>query len=516
MSRFIRDLYRKRLETLLGRADDDGFLALAWSISALQSDQIGAASRHMRFRKEAVGAKLGSRDHIPPWMLETLINEFLRAPKERRIPGRSYKVLDCTHMDQMLAALQLLLKLENAEDGISRGSINILNEMRRINHRQFEWQREFLSPARVYRSSFLYAEGVADQFLRGKYGLGVHDLSLAGFALFSVLSSEITIHGPQSLPEIGLTAEIYQRALRIISQPIEQAKEQARKVRKFGQKTAYLPSVLRRFPIIKVDSVRDVNLAPLPELIIRRVTSGVSLDFFGAPNDVFDEISKRFEYYSYSLLDRILPNCTIVSEFSYGTKKLPKKSPDILVLRDSQIQMIVECKSTGMTYDAKFSEDPAVTEKYKIEDIGKGIFQIWRFFSHLRRGVVLGHECHSDGFGVVLTLEDWFTMAEQPISKMFENARKRCEDADEDILDCDKRPIVLAWVEDFEYLQRSCNETQFFDVMRAAHSNKYRLWHLPGLVDEIFPDTKAQNPYAFAAEFEKQSWWKKISALEPQ
>jgi hypothetical protein len=516
MSKFVRDLYRKRLETLLGRADDDAFLALAWSISALQSDQINAASRHMRFRQDAVGAKLGSRDHIPPWMLETLINEFLRAPKERRNPGRSNKVLDCTHMDQMLAALQLLLKLENAEYGVSRGSINILDEMRRINHRQFEWQREVLSPARVYRSSFLYAEGVADQFLREKHGLGVHDLSLAGFALFSVLHSQIAIHGPQSLPEIGLTAEIYQRALAIISQPIKKAKEQACKIRKFAQKTAYLPSVLRRFPIIKLDSVRDVILAPLPELIIRRVTSGVSLDFFGAPKDVFDEIGKRFESYSCSLLARIMPNCTIVPEFSYGTKKLTKWSPDILVVRDKKIQIVVECKSTGMTYDAKFSEDPAVSEKYKIEDIGKGIFQIWRFFSHMRRGVVPNHECHSDGFGILLTLEDWFTMSRQPISKMFENARKRCDDAAEEILECDKRPIVLAWVEDFEYLQRACNEAQFYEVMRAAHSKKYRFWHLPGLVDEIFPDAKAQNSFAFAAEFENQSWWKKISGLEPQ
>ena len=388
MSKFSRDLYRKKLETLLGRADDDTFLALAWSVSALQSDQIDAASRHMHFRQEAVGAELGSGNHVPPWMLETLINEFLRAPKERRISGRPYKVLDCTHMDQMLGALHLLNKLENAEYGIFRDRINILDDMRRMNHRQFEWQREVLSPARIYRSSILYADGAADQFLRTKHGLGVHDLSLAGFALFSVLHSEIAIHGPQSLPEIGLTADIYQRALGIISQPIEQAKEQARKVRKFGQNTAYLPSVLRRFPIIKIDGVRDVSLAPLPALIIRRVTSGVSIDFFGAPENVFSEIAERFESYSSALLARILPNYSIVREFSYGSKKLQKQSPDILVSLDEKIQMVVECKSTGMTYDAKFSEDPATTEKYKIADIGKGIFQIWRFFAHARKGLV--------------------------------------------------------------------------------------------------------------------------------
>lgn len=402
MSKFARDLYRKRLETLLGRADDVSFLALAWSVSALQSGQIDAASRHMHFRQEAVGTKLGSRDNIPPWMLETLINEFLRTPKERRIPGKSYKVLDCTHMDQILAAHQLLLKLENAEDGVSRHRINILDELRRINHRQFDWQREVLSPARVYRSSFLYADGIADQFLRERHGLGVHDLSLAGFALFSVLKSEIAIHGPQSLPEIGLTAEIYQRALGVISQPIEQAKEQARRVRRFGQKTAYLPSVLRRFPVIKIDRVHDVIIAPLPELIIRRVTSGVSLDFFGAPKEVSEEIGKRFESYCHKILTRILSSFTVVPEFSYGSKKLTKKSPDIVVSSAKKIQMVVECKATGMTYDAKFSENPELAEKYKISDIGKGIFQIWRFFAHIRRGLVPDQTCEPESFGILL------------------------------------------------------------------------------------------------------------------
>jgi hypothetical protein len=111
MSRFVRNLYRKRLETLLSRADDQKFLTLAWSIAALQSGQPEVAARYMEFGKESIGAKLGSRYYVPPWMLETLINEILSTPKEHRLPGQPYKVLDCTHMDQMLAALQLLLKL---------------------------------------------------------------------------------------------------------------------------------------------------------------------------------------------------------------------------------------------------------------------------------------------------------------------------------------------------------------------------------------------------------------------
>ena len=514
MSKFSRDLYRKRLNAFLGRADDNAFLALAWSISALQSGQIDVASRNMRFRYDAVGAELGSKNNVPPWILETLINEFLRTPKARRIPQRTVKVLDCTHMDQMLHAQHLLRKLEDAEYGMVRDRISIFAEMRRMNHRQFEWQREPLSPARIYRCSYLYADGSADQFLKEKHGLGFHDLSLAGFALFSVLNSEIAIHGPQSLPEIGLTDDIYQKVLSIISQPIDQAKEQARSVKKHHQKTAYLPSVLRRFPIIKINDKSDLCLAPMPSLIVRRITSGVSMDFFGAPDNVVKEIANKFELYSQELISKILPNQVVVPEFSYGSKKRPRRTPDLLVSAAGKVKMVVECKSTGMTYDAKFSDDPATTVQKKIEDIGKGIFQIWRFFAHMRQGLVPNYECHLDAFGILLTLEDWFTMARQPISKMFEDAHKRCENTDEEILECDKRPVVMVWVEHLEYLQRVCDEDQFVRFMQAAHSDEYHGGSLPGLVDKLLPDAKSQNPYAFADEFGKMSWWQNLDSLD--
>jgi hypothetical protein len=355
----------------------------------------------------------------------------------------------------------------------------------------------------------LYADGAADEYLRENHGLGVSELSLAGFALYAVLQSVVAIQGSPSLPEIGLTSETYELAKTLISQPMEEARERARRTRNSKQSTAYRPSVLRRYPIITVDKVRDISMAPLPQLILKRVTSGISFDLFGAPDTVYKEISHRFETYCSGLLTAIFPGYVVSGDFKYGGNR----TPDVLITRNQEIHLVVECKSTGMTYDARFGEITTERVEDKISDIGKGIFQIWRFFSHLRRGIVRNNTSYSESFGMVVTLDDWFTMSRRLITRMFENAQKRCDSSGEEILPCDKRPIVLAWIEDIEYIQRACSEAQALDVLRAAHSKEYRMWHLPGVVDKLLADSKAYSPYAFEQEFVEQSWWKKIEAI---
>jgi hypothetical protein len=513
MSKVSRDLYRKKLSTLLGRADDDSFLRLAWSISALQAGHVEAASNYMRFRPDAIGADNPLGCVVMPWMLETLVNEFLCAPKERRYPGRLYRVMDCSDIEQMLAAQRLLSKLENADSGLTLQHIGILEEMRRATQRQFEFQRDIVNVAHLYRSFSLYADGKADLFLQQKHGISVNDLSLAGFALYSSMTSELLITGAKSLDEIGLTADICARALKVLAQTTEQAKVQARQTRRTSQPTAYRPSVLRRFPILKLDHYLDAYLSPMPRLIIQRVTSGLFFDLFGADGGVRTEVGTRFEDYCYRLFTKILPNYEVSKEFAYGSKKLGKRTPDVLIEYDRRICMVVECKSVELTFDAKYSDDQVAAATNKLERIGKGIFQIWKFFSHLRQGLIANKSASPEAFGIILSLEDWFTMSRLPITKMFENANRQCDESADEILECDKRPIVLSWIEDIEFFQRTCDANQFHKIMCAAHSKEYRGWHMPALVQELFPDSTTQNPYAFIDDFGQQTWWQKLSFL---
>jgi hypothetical protein len=69
-----------------------------------------------------------------------------------------------------------------------------------------------------------------------------------------------------------------------------------------------------------------------------------------------------------------------------------------LVKDDGKLVIAGECKATKLTYLAQFAEDPFDAEKKQYDQLARGVLQLWRYFSHVRRGVVqeeLALEAHA-------------------------------------------------------------------------------------------------------------------------
>jgi hypothetical protein len=65
----FRKLYRKKLNSYLETADDEGFMQLLWAANALQSDAEHAAAPHLNYRypKTAVTMDLIDKSFIYKW-----------------------------------------------------------------------------------------------------------------------------------------------------------------------------------------------------------------------------------------------------------------------------------------------------------------------------------------------------------------------------------------------------------------------------------------------------------------
>lgn len=86
---------------------------------------------------EAVGAELGSPYYIAPWALETLVNELLATPKPPGFGVGRTRAMDPRTFGTLRVLNNLLVKLENAEDGIFLQKHDVFYEMARIAQRQF-------------------------------------------------------------------------------------------------------------------------------------------------------------------------------------------------------------------------------------------------------------------------------------------------------------------------------------------------------------------------------------------
>jgi hypothetical protein len=197
-------------------------------------------------------------------------------------------------------------------------------------------------------------------------------------------------------------------------------------------------SILRQAPCLRFGSKGERVRSPLPELILERVTSGVFYDVVNGGGAVRDDYGRRFESYCARHLEISLSELTWEREFPYVKKPATFISPDIICSKDNEVSIAFECKSTRMSHEAMFGSNPILARGF--EDISKAVYQLWRFFSHCRRGYV-DRTLNDDVVGVVLTLDNWLVLAETLRKQVLENAEALSREKDPEISIEDKKPV---------------------------------------------------------------------------
>lgn len=497
MSRLRRDKARKRLNELLALANDEAFVIMVWAVDALQSDRADAAARYLTFPKEAKGAQLGDNHFVFKWALETLINELLitrkKGPSRK---GRSH-ALNCSQFDTIATCVNVLRKLEDAEDGMVLDHFSVFDLMHKIGHRQFEWQRGFLNFAQIYRALFVFGGDLAKNHFQETNRLALSDFFLCGFAFYSLSQDHPGFETTVNLSDISISNEARDAALGLLSTPLTEIRKHAITIRQTnGRSTAYQQSVLRKTPAILFEhAVRRIARAPLPALIMQRITAGLYYDLVGGGSKIWREIGSRFENYCLELVSETLPGTKPSGSFKYKFKK-PFDSPDLFLHDVNGITKVaIECKAKKMSIVAKFSDNPLDEAKEAFSEIIKGVVQLWRFYSHCRRSAEI-KEVGADAIGIVLTLDPWLQMSNYQDRVMAE-ARALADQIDRDIIEEDRKPVLFCSIEDLEATLGIASEASLFEAIAAAASKpNFRGWHLLNVHQKISNEEK-RNPYPF-------------------
>jgi hypothetical protein len=298
----------------------------------------------------------------------------------------------------------LLHSIEGADYLENSDAIPIIKEIPRIIARQFPWQRRDWLPD-LYRSVYIFGQGLGAKFFNETHGLTINEFTLFGFALFVSFGEQPIFRADTNSSEIGFDAAKTELALRRLCLPIDRAQKLTRDQRQLDISTAYQPSLLRSFPCISFGPKRRRVYAPLPQLILDRITTGLYYDVVDGGQKVREEYGRRFEKYAFAYLNAMLPNLNICSEWSYKFRKQRFDTPDIICMNcDNEVSVIIECKAHRMSHIARFGESAAGEAGY--QSMAKAILQIWRFVSHSRSGGT-GKTTAIKVVGMVLTLDDW-------------------------------------------------------------------------------------------------------------
>ena len=483
---------KARLSVNLSTADDEAFLRLVWTLNALQTGRAEEASRFLNgYPPEAATEGILGPHAIYPWELETLVNELLTTAKG------PYRIFNYRDWNTIGSLVNQLRALENAEYGARRGEVNILVEMGRIGARQFPWQRGYVGIPSLYRNAYIYGQGECAAYLDQAADLTTSDMTLVGFSLLAVFYPEPAIRPATDLKlihEWGITPETLRRTLDRIARPIADLRREASLLRDIEMVTAYKPSILRQFPCLRVGHRGRTLVAPLPDLIMDRVTNGLFYDVIGGGGPVREEIGRRFEDYSLALLSQMLHDARFVPEATYGTRLGPIATPDILMrVEDGAVQLAIECKASRMSVTARFGDAPEEDRGY--EEIAKGVMQLWRFFAHCRQQVA-PDQLAADAQGMILTMDEWFAGRSTVIPQIIGRANELADASAHEIPAVDRRPVAFCTISELEDVLATATPSSLMETVRIGSGDRAG-WIFSILHGETEAEKAAPKDYPF-------------------
>jgi hypothetical protein len=184
-----------------------------------------------------------------------------------------------------------------------------------------------------------------------------------------------------------------------------------------------------------------------------------------------NEANDRFEEYCMAYIDSLMERFKVIRTYRYEPKKgASVDTPDLLVKDGEKIVLAVECKATKLTYLAQFAEDPFEAEKKQYLQIANGILQLWRFFSHVRRGLVK-ETVDADTSAMVLTLDSFLMMNRELKATIIEEATSLAE-KEGGIAAEDRRHIIFCPIHDLEGVLSVSSEDSFLARLKAAREEK--------------------------------------------
>lgn len=496
------DRSRKDLETLLSQVDDLDCLRMIWAMNALQTGRHRSLGRLLfDYPPDAITADPTSKLAIHPWELETLANELLATPKMH------FTMIDCRRWNVAAHIINQLRELDDGEARLRCKETNFLLEFGRIAARQFPWQRGYTTLPSLYRSAFIFGDEICKAHFAQKHGFTSSDFTLVGFALRAIFQERSEVRPAdvlRALEKWVSEPDILQRALHLLARPLQELRRHAELLPRGEIATAYTPSILRQFPCIRAGNRGRTLLAPLPDLIMDRITNGLLYDVIDGNGTVRRAIGKRFEEYSLALLTRML-GCSFEKEQIYETPLGSVATPDILMRgKGKSVELAIECKAAKMNFEAKFGQNYLTNRGY--DEIAKGIMQLWRFFAHCRTGIC-SQDLMPDARGMILTLDEWFAGRPTVVPRIMAQAHELANDSKHGIQAQDRREIAFCTISELEEVLVTATKESLLEAVRIG-SGERAGWMLPILHQEVNAAKFQQRDYPFMDEIDELLPWR--------
>ncbi|PYE22973.1 hypothetical protein C8J32_10923 [Rhizobium sp. PP-CC-3A-592] len=507
------------LKRMVADTKDIDLLTMFWAIHAIQEDRAEFVKKNtFTYPPEAATSDMMSPYAAYPWDLETLITQTLNEPKSNLLPWKM-RPLNTGDYNGVADIVNTLRAVEDDQSADRLDGSNIMLEMHRIGHRQFQWQTGFQRPVDIYRYLYIYGQGACADFFEETNGISITDFVTICFVLWSTHGTIPWTKKLNGLAQIGMDDALIDKVLPLVSGEIWTVRRESlallQKVEKglgVSLPVIYQPSYLRVKPLLR-SGTYNTYIAPLPSLLLLRATVGLYYDIVKGGNPILGDANARFEAYARMSLVTYCPGFEAAPAVKYTVKRNPVETPDVLLKQEGRIVAVFECKATKLTFEAQYGDDPVENASGGYEQMAKAVFQLWKFFAHVRLGLVELNVV-DDACAVVLTMDAWTQMSSELQARIIKQAEELAAAKSPEIEAEDKRHPIFCSIQDLDELLLMSNEEHLLGAFKAARLDKYIGWGVRQVREREFPALEERKKFAFDLEG-LFPWWGKFKDRAP-
>lgn len=486
-----RDRYLKRLRKLLGRLPKSDWLFATWVIDRGHGNKGFRQPPGFNYPQQNLTAGTQETGAVRGWEIETLTTECLACPVKH-----GPRSLDVRNWPAIAEVVRLLRDVGNAETGMTEPNA-VLRNIRRSMSQQIPWQVHSHTIEDYVRWWSMFQSEKLQSIFAARMGVSLRSFTMMGFSWCLVLKENSYVPYPKAEDALAVTLSDVDAFVEGTCMSLAEAEAGAKDIVATGAEIDFRRSNLRQRPVIMLGK-NDQFICPIWQLFLWRITSGLYYDVVGdvqAPN----EIGKQYEIYTLKLMTAVVRDGQVIGEINYGTAKKPKMSPDCIVHREGAVEMLIECKAKKLPQVAQHSMIETKERISAIEELAKGVVQLCRFESALRRSVVADFSASDDLILLLLTLDDWVFTGSDITDSIFERAAEIAVAAEECFPRIEKRQITFSTATELDEL---CSHYSFNDIKRicAARTSedKFKDWAIVSVASEGFKKERLPKSYPLA------------------
>lgn len=440
---------------------------------------------------------------IHNWELEIIAREVIINSPEYIQTTKTLK-----KANNLARTISKLRQLENGIAGKYSSQENVLRELQRIAHRQFEYQAQNPNSTLIYRYYKIFNTPELNKLVKNTFGFDTHRLYFIGMLMTGTFINWFALHYPPNIEipkQYNLTMDEVNKFLKHFSKPLDELRELLKgEERQLNENYVYYFDSLMKFPIIKMKAQGRMSLvSPIPILISWRFTKGVYYELCGKAG--FDKaFGEAFQDYTGEALHNVFDgsNFEVSPEEPRGKHTLP--SSDWYV-SDKLSSIFIECKTWRMAMPAKLSlhSDDALNEQ--LDKLSSAVIQTYKAVQAFKDGRYkkpnFNFDPKKEVYPIVVTLESWYLFG-KPIRMLSEIVEKKMKEANLPVEWLNEMPFIVCNISELEKLAQLIKiRGSIKEVLSDKGKEEAKYWELYTYLHDKFKEDVSQIKPLFEEEF---------------